>query len=283
MLKDGLNKEVWIDELIEAFYPDWSFLNEADDMSEWVENDAINLAEAGVEPNVLINNNVFPIAMAERADTPLKLVLNTYDTESTVLRNAELVELSYNKKQSVVNQHKNALANKIGLHAAHSYAPAGNTAKTPVLDKTGDATFEIENFIEMEQMFNDMDVPLGRRVAVLTSKHLADVRKQNLNLFKEIVSKPGTEIYSFKLYYFSKMPYYTVSTKAKKAFGASINPATDKQASMFFHGGSVMRALGTTDMFYTLKDPHQKGDILNFQQRALVLPKINKYLGAIIQ
>lgn len=283
MLKEGLNKEIWIPELIEAFYPDWSFLNEADDMSEWVDNDVINLAEAGVEPNVLINNNTYPVPFAERTDTPISLTLNTYDTEGTVIRDAEVAELVYAKRQSILTQHKNALANKIGLHAAHNYAPAGNTTYTPVLDKTASSTFDIEFFIEMESMFNDLGVPLGKRVAVLTSGHLADIRKQNLNLFKEVANKPGTELYSFKLYYYPNNPHYTVSTKTKKAFGASINPATDKKASFFFYGGSVMRALGSTKMFERLNDPEQKGDILNFQQRALVLPKVNKYLASIIQ
>jgi hypothetical protein len=283
ILRDGLNKEVWISDLIEQFWNDNSFMAEADDMSEWVENDAINLAEAGIEPNVLINNSTFPVPFAEREDTPLRLVLNTYDTEGTVLRNAEEAELAYNKRQSIVNQHKNALSNMIGLHAANQYAPAAHTAKTPVLDKTGDDSFALEYFIEMEKLFNDMNVPLGRRVAVLTSKHLADIRTQNINLFNQIQSKPGSEIFSFKLYNFSQTPYYTVATKTKKAFGAALDPDDDKQASIFFYGGSVMKALGTTDMFERLKDPEQKGDIINFQQRALVLPKVAKYLGAIIQ
>lgn len=282
-LKDGLNKEVWLADLIESFWPDWSFLNEAEDMSEWVENDAINLAEAGVEPSVLINNNVFPVPFAQRADTPLRLVLNTYDTEGTVIRKSEEVELAYNKRQSVVSGHKNALANKIGLHAAHSYAPAANGAFTPVLNKTASSTFDIEFLIEMEEKFNDLDVPMGKRVAVLTSQHLAAIRKQNLNLFKEVASNPGVEVYGFKLYTFSKLPAYNATTLAKNAFGAAFNPATDRRASIFFHGGSVMKAVGTADMFARLNDPEQKGDIINFQQRALVLPKNNKYLGAIIQ
>ena len=42
-----------------------------------------------------------------------------------------------------------------------------------------------------------------------------------------------------------------------------------------------MRALGTFDMFERLKDPEQKGDIINFQMRGIALPKRNKMIASI--
>ena len=50
----GLAKEVWINQLTKKFYPDSSFLNYTKDFSSLVENDAINMADAGVDPDVLI-------------------------------------------------------------------------------------------------------------------------------------------------------------------------------------------------------------------------------------
>jgi hypothetical protein len=55
----GLNKEIWLAEIMEKFYPDWSFLSVVRDLSMFVENNTINLAEAGVDPNVLINNTTY--------------------------------------------------------------------------------------------------------------------------------------------------------------------------------------------------------------------------------
>ena len=46
-----LNKEVWVEQLKENFYPDSSFLKYVRDFSTLVENDAINMASAGVDPN----------------------------------------------------------------------------------------------------------------------------------------------------------------------------------------------------------------------------------------
>lgn len=69
----GLNKEIWIGQLKEKFYPDTSFLKHVRDMSELVEYDKINLAEAGLDPEVLINNTAYPIEVVERSDTPLSI------------------------------------------------------------------------------------------------------------------------------------------------------------------------------------------------------------------
>ena len=42
-----LHTEVWIRQILEGFYPDSSFLKYAHDLSKLVDNDKINLAEAG--------------------------------------------------------------------------------------------------------------------------------------------------------------------------------------------------------------------------------------------
>ena len=43
----NLQKEIWVNQIKENFYPDSSFLNYAKDFSGLVENHAINMAEAG--------------------------------------------------------------------------------------------------------------------------------------------------------------------------------------------------------------------------------------------
>ena len=50
-------------------------------MDEYVNNNVINLAEAGVDPDVLINNTTYPVPIQERTDTPLTLALDYFDTK----------------------------------------------------------------------------------------------------------------------------------------------------------------------------------------------------------
>lgn len=279
---DGLAREIWLPDVMEDFYPDGSFLREAESMDDLVNNDVINLAEAGVDPEVLINNNTFPIPETVATDTPHSLALETYDTTSTIIRNALAVELAYDQRVLYTNKHKKALLKKFSTKAIHSYAPQANNAFNPVLVGAANDSV-LDMIIDLEQKFNELDVPEENRVLVLSSADQAAIAKENKALYKEFMAKPGSVLYSFKVYRFSKQPAYTKADGTKTAFNAAFNPVTDVYASVAFHSGEVMKAQGTFEFFSRLKDPDVKGDKFNYQMRALALPKRNKYCAAIIR
>src|SRR6185437_14671098 len=60
----GLLKEIWISALMEVYYANYTFLTRSQDMSMFVENNTINLADCGVDPNVLVNNTVYPVPVS---------------------------------------------------------------------------------------------------------------------------------------------------------------------------------------------------------------------------
>lgn len=279
---DGLATEIWLPDVMENFYPDNSFLREAESMDEFVTKDVINLAEAGVDPEVFLNNTTYPVPETVATDVPHALELDTYDTASTIIRNAAALELAYDQRTLYTNKHKKALLNKFGTKALHAYAPQVTNAYNPVLVGTGTDSV-LDMIIDMEQRFNDLDVPEENRVLVLCSKDQAAIAKENKALYKEFMAKPGSVLYSFKIYRFSKSPAYNKTTGQKIAFGSAVNPATDINATVAFHSGEVMKAQGTFEFFSRLKDPDVKGDKFNYQMRALALPKRNKYTGAIVR
>ncbi len=278
-----LEKQIWLADVKEDFYPDSSFLNEATDMSGNVNNDVINLAEAGVDPIVLINNTTYPVNATVPSETPLSLQINTYDTESTIVRNAEVVELAYDKRKLYTSKHQKALRNKFGNHAIHAYAPATGATGTNkiLLDAAGTGSI-IDLLIDAEKHYNEVDASEEDRVIALCPKDQAAMAKESKTLYREIMAKPGTVAYGFKIYRYSKTPYYNKTNSAKLAFGAATD-ANSVQASVFFLGSEVMKATGTFDFFDRLKDPDIKGDKFNYQMRALALSIRNKYMGAIVR
>jgi hypothetical protein len=283
----GLNKEIWISEILEKFYPDSSFMNEAKDYSAFVEYNTINLADAGVDPNVLVNNSAYPVPFAQRTDVPVALPLDTYDTEGTVVRNVEEIETAYDKMASVVAGHKSALLLRQSSKAAHAFAPASNGANTPVLATTGaaDGSFKkitLDDVLKLRAKFDGVDAPYEGRVLVLHPDHYIHLMSEDKNLFKAFTQeKPGFNLFGFKVYTFSKTPVFNKSTGAKAGFGAAAAPSTDTISSVAFCNTEVMKAMGTVEMFARLKDPEQRGDIIGFQQRFLALPLRNKGIGAI--
>ena len=282
ILRVGLNKEIWISDIKEGFYPDTSFLSSAENWDMWVENDKINLAEAGADPDVLINNTSFPIAVADRTDTPISVELDMFDTKNTRLRNAELIELAYDKRNSVINGHKNALLHKFAQKAIHAFAPTSNGIYTPVLNREAENAFKFSDIIDLQLKYNEMDAP-DDRILVLSPKHQAALAKEDLSLYKAIMAQKGELLYGFKIFTYSKMPFYTKATGQKLAFGTAVNPANDAVASVAFCASEVMRAVGTVDMFAELKSPTERADIIGFQMRGIALPIRNKTIGAIIQ
>ncbi len=104
-----LQKEIWVSQLMQNFYPDSSFLGYAKDFSALVDFNAINIAETGVDPEVLINNTTYPIKVTQRIDKPIRIELDLFETENTLVRHPEIIEYSYDQLESVLMGHRNRL------------------------------------------------------------------------------------------------------------------------------------------------------------------------------
>lgn len=280
----AIEKELWLETIKEGMVPNTSFLSESVNLDEHVEYNILHLAEAGVEPEVFIDNDVWPIPVAKREDIPLELPLHTFDTENSLVQNVEKKEASYDKMESIVRGHRNSLIKKISSQAAHNWCPSQDSEFNPVLmsngtiNKSGVKRVSFEDFLAMEAKFRALDVDMNTLVAVLNSVHLADLRAEDLKLYKDVLA--SGKLFSFKLHTFSKLPYFDVTTGKKKAFGAAATE-NDTQASLCYCKNEVGLARGTVDVFARYNDPEMRGDIIGFQQRAMALPLRNKYIGAI--
>ena len=85
----AINKEVWINQIKENFYPDDSFLQKAVNYDEFVDNDRLHVPISGLDPEVLVNNTTYPIRTVERTDTDSEIVLDKFETVNTIIRRPE--------------------------------------------------------------------------------------------------------------------------------------------------------------------------------------------------
>lgn len=279
-----LAPEVWTSDIKDNFFPDTSFMSEPSDFSYAVNADAINMAEAGADPSVLKNNTTYPVSSADAGDTPIRKVLDYYDTTTTVVRNAVAVELNYNQRQLYTNKHKRVLLQKISNDGAYAYAPTSNAALTPVINASGDnANVILDRIIELQTAFNNMDVPTEGRILVMHPNHIGIIAKEDKQLFKSFEAKPGSMLFGFKVYQYSANPLYITATGVKAAQGVAFNAGTHSRCSFAFTKDETMKAMGTLTMFSLLSDPGLKGDSFNFQQRAFVDKIRNRYVGAILK
>lgn len=287
----ALNKEVWVKQIAENFYPVGSFLSKVTDHSALVENNKIHIASAGIDPEVLINNKTYPIPILEREDKDHEIPLDTFSTENTVVRNAEDIEYAYDKLESVVGQHRSVLTTNAADKAIHAFAPLEDTVNTPIVSTTGTIRrgrkmISFEDILELKERFDDALIPLENRYLVLHPKHVSDLLLSDLKLFKELTDMKDGEpkkFAGFGVYSYSNMPLYRLSSGAyqKTSFKGQAN-ASDSFASVAFYSKEVMKADGTIKMFSREDDPEQRGTVVGFDKRFIAMPIRNKGIGAIV-
>ena len=280
----GIQKEIWTDILMEGFYPKGDFLSWSRDMSDLVEYDTLNLAEAGADPDLLIDNTVYPITAAPRTDVPKTIVLRTLDTNSTIVRNLEAMEVSYNKMDSVVRGHRNVLQKGSIQLAAHFWAPQANGTYTPVIGATGDLyggkrRLTFEDILKLRAQMVNLDVDINSLAIMLNPLHESDLLYEDMKLYKDVIA--AGKIFGLTYFTNSQTPRFNAATGAKVAFQAVAAPTTDTISSFIWSKDEVMKADGSIDVFAKYKDPDQKGDVINFQKRFVALPFRNKIQGAI--
>lgn len=278
----ALQKEVWVAGIKENPIPNNSFVFASVDMSEFVENNKLHLAEAGVEPDV--HENYFEgsetdLPLQAIDDIPNEVLLKTYSTSRTRHRQLQEIELQYNKRMSIINRHKVSLAKNVGKRAAYAWSPSADNDYNKI--KILGANDKIIDFIiELEQFYNGLDVYDGMNIC-LTAEHMARIKKEDYKLFKEVMS--SNTLYGFKVWRYNANPLYT-SLGAKKPWG-SVKEEGDLVASFTWVTDEVFRCFGDTEVYETLRSAASQADELSFAQRALV-GKIRanspKYLGAIL-
>ncbi|MDO5608260.1 MAG: hypothetical protein Q4G08_07395 [Capnocytophaga sp.] len=278
----GLQTEVWVAGIKENPVPNHSFVYQSTDMSQYVENNKLHLAEAGIEPGVhedyfATSNDALPVA--EVKDIHNEVVLKTYSTEQTRHRQLQEIELAYNRRESVINRHRISLAKNLGKRAAYMWSPQQDNEHNKVLnlnatDSVIDGIIDIKAFLEAKDIYEGINI-------CLNADHLARIRKEDKRLYKDILNEQ--QMYGIKVFQYSQNPLYT-SAGVKKPFGAT-KETTDKQASFIWVTDEVFRCFGDVEMYANLRDSGIQADTLSFAQRALVgviRAKNPKYSGAIL-
>lgn len=285
-----LHTQVWIKQILEGFYPDSSFLKYTKDLSRLVDNDQINLAEAGIDPKVLINNTTYPIQVTQRVDTPISIELDKFETENTLVRRPEVIEYSYDQLESVIRGHRNVLRSSTAEKAAHAYAPTKDSEFTPVITTTGPndngrKRLQYTDIVSLKSRFDIAEIPLEKRYLVLAPQHVSDLILEDVKLFKDLTDLKNGTPFNFAGFYmlqFSRPPKYELKsgTYEKIDFGRATQ--SSNFCSFAFQAEEVMKSDGQVYMYVTKDDPKERGTIVGFDKRFIAVPLRNKGIGAIV-
>jgi len=283
VLPMAIQKEIWMSAIIEGLFANNSFLSKAFNADEFVNaGHTVHIPNAGAASTVVKNRSSYPATVTTRTDVDLTFVLDEFTTDPIRIPQADTVELSYNKRESVIRTDRAKLIQTVGDDFAYKWAPASTysirTTGDAVAAHTASATGYRKGFSKADVLaamnnFNADDVPQEGRYllidAVMYGQLLNTLTTQESMAFHSLVDVANGvlgKLYSFNVMMRSKALLYNTSLEAK-AWTAS-GAAADNAAALAFHTNSICRALGEIVVYESPNDPLYYGDIYSFLVRA---------------
>lgn len=277
----ALNTEIWIHDIVEGFWPDNSFIARSVDHSSYVNNHTVHVPQAGAAPTVTKNRASFPAAINTREDSDLTYNLDIYDVPPLRTQRLADVELSYDKRQSMLKQSKETLMQYVHMDILKKWIPTGVTT----VATSGDATdahvhdtatgkrkamtrAEVE---KIKMIFDSQDVPAEGRT-ILLDAIMYNQLVNSLTQAENVSFLAGADVVRGVMGKFLGFDFMMRSSVLQTAAGGSLKTgsaaATDCAAGVAWQKDSVSRALGEVVAFENQKDPTYYGDIFSYAVRA---------------
>ncbi len=252
----------------------------------------VHIPQAGSSPSVVKNRKTFPGTVVQRGDSHVTYALDVYTTDPTHVSWHESNEISYDKTDSVLNDHVATLAEAVGdnmfynwIHglklSGGSYVPDVIPASN-ILRTTGAAAavntedgqtgnrkaFSYKDLQTAQAKMNKAGVPKENRYACLESymyqQFIDSLSANQMAAFQgsaDLAKGVVGEFAGFKI----------MERGSVLAFSAALAPivpgaalaATDHLASFCWQQGSVGKAAGDVKPFQENDSPTYYGDIFS--------------------
>lgn len=277
----AVQKEIWLSSIVGLLFAQNSFMAKAFSADEYVnQGKTVHIPQAGAPSGVKKNRAELPASVKQRTDSDLTFVLDEYTTDPVHIPHADTVELSYDKRESVLRQDKLKLLDEVAKSFIAAWLPtdAKSTLKTTgeaVAAHTPSATgkrkaFTADDVLAAMTAFNAADIPQEGRYLLLDaqmySQLLASLTKTEGMAFLACADAVNGVV--GKLHSFNVMLRSTVAAVSAEGTLVTEAAATDCAAALAWHEQSVCRALGETKMYSNEDDPTYYGDIYSFLVRA---------------
>jgi hypothetical protein len=158
-LRMALIPEVWLDTIVGNLWPDNSFITKSVDHSAFADKYSVHVPNAGAPPGVTMDRTSYPATIGTRTDIDLSYLLHQFQVDPVRIPNAEEVQLSYDKRESVIGQSRMKLQNEV-----HGYILGQWITDAPAITPEANIKASIK---AAKEQFDSDDVPLAGRCAML--------------------------------------------------------------------------------------------------------------------
>jgi len=275
----AITKEIWEADIVEALFKDNEFLNYAVNADQYVlAGKVVHIPNAGGVPTVVKNRTSLPASVTVRTDVDITYPLDEFTSDPVKISNAETVELSYDKRQSVLADSQMGIRETVADWVLRAWAPADatrliRTTGSAIVSHLDSATGNRKKFIvadlqRAQKQLNKDNVPKQGRYAILSAdmmdQLMTDLTATQYRDFSDAMDAENGivgKLFGFNILVRGSVLIYTnAATPLVKDPGAA-GAATDNDCVLCWHQSSVERALGDVKIFELTNDPTYYGDI----------------------
>ena len=284
----ALIKEIWVNQVQDTLNMDAAFLPYSTDHSQYVAFGTVHLPQSGSNPTILVNPTVFPLAISPRVDTDRTYSLVRYALEPTIIDNLDALQVSYDKRQSVIGQQMSTLVDTIGTRVAYAWSASGaaNIAETTGsavdtwLSPGSTGTRKAVALADIANLAKKLDKDnvsrQGRKLLMQADMFwelfaISEVVRASYNGFQANALATGVvaQIFGFDIMMRPTVSIYAKNATTPTAVGAA-TAVDDSYACIAWHPSFVSRALGTITPMYDSGDngngkPEYLGKVFNME------------------
>lgn len=286
----AIQKQIWIKDIEEIlFSQNNEFLRKSVSHDAFVSFKTVHIPQAGSLPGAVKNRTIFPAPIVGRADTTLEYTLDSFSVNPVRIGRIEEVQISYQKRQSVMKQHLNILTDIIALDGIFNWASdtAANQVRTTGSTATDNRPpgasgsrkkLTVNDIKNLAKTMDKQEVPDKGRWLLLPADMyyeiftINDLIKADIAGALTLPTGVANKILGFNVIKRSKTVIYdNAGTPQRKAIGAA-GSSTDNFGGIAWHQDFVATALGAIEVFENEKDAVQYATVIS----ADVLTKTTK-------
>ena len=280
--------EIWEKDIEEQLFQDNQFLEHCYKADQYVlMGKIVHIPQSGGAGSVVKNRAVLPATVTKRGDTDVVYPLDEFTTNPRLIPNADTVELSYDKRNSVNGEDKSALSETVAEEALYVWAyslpgtsiistSSATTAAASAEGATGSRKVATRTDLQNMRtlLVKQKKWREGNMYALIPSSMLTQMFPANdvvtATYSATLTEKERREGVVYKAYGWHIMERGSVLRYADdgtlKAQGA-LGEADDNEGALFWEKNSLERARGEIKMFQNVGDPTYYGDIYSFLVR----------------
>lgn len=281
----ALNISIWQATLVENFYPDNSFSSKSVDDSAYVKAKKVIIPNAGAPSKVRKNRTVKPATVNQRTDNDLEYEIDELTTDPIYIPNIDTVELSYDKRTSIISNDREELQNSaeenilerwgLGVPSKNVLFTTGTTERDAHTSETATGKRKCITKADLLKIMTRMDadnVPKEGRHILLDAYMYADLL-ENLSESDKWMFQNSADVQRgivgklWGLNVMTRSQVLRVKTDKSLLSWDQEAVAGEMAAALAWHDKSVSRAMGEVKMFDSTNNPMYYGDIYSFLLR----------------